>query len=207
MSPPAATVFAVPELLENILLKLSPRDLLFAQRVDKTFRDQINSSIHIQRKLFLKHDPELDEYEGNAINPFLNRLVYHAYPECEPWIGDPVCADVVHYCGLSDYSTHDHPRSLYGREGEEYFCVRVYCGDINESEQGQTFKHSSWRRMLVAHRPLTIMVDFHYCSTLARAYRVDGREEFIVAKTLGDVEDALGLAIDLISKEQERQWP
>jgi len=206
MSPPATTVFAVPELLENILLKLPPLDLLLAQRVNKTFRDQINSSIHIQRKLFFKKDPALDEYKGNVINPFLSRLVYHAFPHCGPCIREPVCAGEVNHCGLPDYSMHDRPRSLDGTEGEDSVSVRVYCNKLGVMEQHHSSKHVSWRRMLVAQRPLTITVELLYCSTLARMHGVDGRDEFIDVKTLEGVVDALGLAIDIITKEKERDW-
>lgn len=45
-------VFAIPELLETILLELPAKDLLLAQRVNTTFRDAINNSIKIQRALF-----------------------------------------------------------------------------------------------------------------------------------------------------------
>lgn len=49
-------VFAIPELLENILLHLPERDLLLAQRVNRSFRDVTTASVHLQRKLFFTAD-------------------------------------------------------------------------------------------------------------------------------------------------------
>lgn len=50
----ATQVFAVPELLEMILLRLPERDLLLSQRVNTTWRNLTKTSPHIQRKLFYK---------------------------------------------------------------------------------------------------------------------------------------------------------
>ncbi|KAK5698009.1 hypothetical protein LTR97_006969 [Elasticomyces elasticus] len=47
-----AKVLALPELLENILLRLHVKDLLFAQRVCKTWKQVIEGSPSIQRSLF-----------------------------------------------------------------------------------------------------------------------------------------------------------
>lgn len=52
------SVFAIPELLENILLHLPERDLLLAQRVNRCFRNVTTASVHLQRKLFLTADPK-----------------------------------------------------------------------------------------------------------------------------------------------------
>lgn len=57
----ASQVFAIPELLESILLHLPERDLLLAQRVKKAFRDVTTASLHLQRKLFLTADAKLDD--------------------------------------------------------------------------------------------------------------------------------------------------
>lgn len=45
----------VPELLEKILFELPPRDLLLAQRVSKTFRDNIQASTrYVQEPVTLR---------------------------------------------------------------------------------------------------------------------------------------------------------
>ncbi|KXS95648.1 hypothetical protein AC579_10567 [Pseudocercospora musae] len=50
----AATVFALPELLENIILSLPLRSILTAKQVSKTFCGTIDTSIWIRRALFLE---------------------------------------------------------------------------------------------------------------------------------------------------------
>lgn len=57
----ASPVFAIPELLENILLHVPERDLLLAQRVNTFFRDITTTSSHLQRKLFFIADTVLED--------------------------------------------------------------------------------------------------------------------------------------------------
>ncbi|KAK3115459.1 hypothetical protein LTR53_005161 [Teratosphaeriaceae sp. CCFEE 6253] len=81
----AMKVFAVPELLENILLRLALRDLLFASTVCTTWRSTVAGSPSIQRALFYKPGTLVDVAEaegdetsqaechedGYSLNPFL----------------------------------------------------------------------------------------------------------------------------------------
>lgn len=66
--------FAIPELLENILFHLPERDLLLAQRVNRSFRDVLNASVHLQRKLFLTADIESEDGLATKLklNPFID---------------------------------------------------------------------------------------------------------------------------------------
>ncbi|KAK5710228.1 hypothetical protein LTR17_019063 [Elasticomyces elasticus] len=50
----ASHALAVPELLENILLRLHTRDLLFAQKVCKAWKEVMEASPKLQRALFFK---------------------------------------------------------------------------------------------------------------------------------------------------------
>ncbi|KAK3632724.1 hypothetical protein LTR56_016194 [Elasticomyces elasticus] len=50
----ACHALAVPELLENILLRLHTRDLLFAQKVCKAWKEVMEASPNLQRALFFK---------------------------------------------------------------------------------------------------------------------------------------------------------
>ena len=67
-------IFAIPELLENILLHLPERDLLLAQRVNRSFRDVITASVHLQRKLFLTADMKSEDGLVTKLkwNPFID---------------------------------------------------------------------------------------------------------------------------------------
>ncbi|KAK5683889.1 hypothetical protein LTS10_003752 [Elasticomyces elasticus] len=51
---PIAKVLDTTELLECILIHLDNRTLLLSQRVNSTFQATITTSIHLQRKLFLR---------------------------------------------------------------------------------------------------------------------------------------------------------
>ena len=46
--------FAIPELLEHVLLHLPGKDLLCTQRVARRWPQMTKSSIHIQQELFYK---------------------------------------------------------------------------------------------------------------------------------------------------------
>ncbi|KAK3616057.1 hypothetical protein LTR56_026206 [Elasticomyces elasticus] len=48
----AARAFRLPEVIENILLNLNTRDLLFAQKINKTCKTAIDTSLAIQKALF-----------------------------------------------------------------------------------------------------------------------------------------------------------
>lgn len=78
--PAANEIFAIPEILENILLHLPMQDLLLAQRVDKTFHGVINSSIHIKRALFFQLQPQTDGNDGLTTPPRLNPLLRKMFP-------------------------------------------------------------------------------------------------------------------------------
>ena len=67
-------IFAIPELLERILLHFPERDLLLAQRVNRCFRDIITASVQLQRKLFLTADIESEDGLATKLksNPFID---------------------------------------------------------------------------------------------------------------------------------------
>lgn len=73
----------IPELLENILVFASPRDLLQRQRVSKTWQAAIQSSPRIQEKLFYKVKPCKDMCDKKTLveNPFMDLL---SKPVSEP---------------------------------------------------------------------------------------------------------------------------
>jgi len=52
----AKEVFGIPELLETILLHLCPRELISAQRINKTINATVSTSAKAQRIIFLKPD-------------------------------------------------------------------------------------------------------------------------------------------------------
>ena len=68
----ASSVFAIPELLENVLVHVPEQDLLLAQRVNTFFRDITTTSSHLQRKLFFKADIAVEDGQVPELtwNPF-----------------------------------------------------------------------------------------------------------------------------------------
>ena len=68
----ASSVFAIPELLENVLVHVPEHDLLLVQRVNTFFRDIITTSSHLQRKLFFKADTVIEDGQVPELtwNPF-----------------------------------------------------------------------------------------------------------------------------------------
>jgi hypothetical protein len=59
---PVAKVFNTPELLEGVLSHLPVLDLVIATGVNKTFRNTIQASVHLQRHLFLLPTNREPEY-------------------------------------------------------------------------------------------------------------------------------------------------
>ncbi|KAK3072205.1 hypothetical protein LTR53_007236 [Teratosphaeriaceae sp. CCFEE 6253] len=155
----AMKVFAVPELLENILLRLRLRDLLFASTVCTIWKSIVAGSPSIQRALFYKPGtiadvakPEDDEIaqverreDGYALNPFLFEL---NGADME-WTSVP---PEVLYC--ESLLVPDSRRKMYLSQPPIKMCVRVPAGipsmefpcsmDFGTDhvmEHGSTFEH------------------------------------------------------------------
>lgn len=73
-SPALITVLATPELFEAILLKIDLRDLLFAQKVCRTWKETITTSPALQQKLFFAPIRNKDQ------DPFFNPLLQEVFP-------------------------------------------------------------------------------------------------------------------------------
>ena len=78
----AAQVFAMPKLLEQILLCLSTRDIRWTYGVSRTFHDTIENSIRLQRKLGLAPDYHCDwHFPIQSFNVRQRNICLQA-PEC-----------------------------------------------------------------------------------------------------------------------------
>lgn len=71
----AATVFNVPELMEAILLRLPMRDLAAFRRVNKALHRLVETSLPLQRKLFLLPSKEPTEYWSWVRNNDMSEFV------------------------------------------------------------------------------------------------------------------------------------
>lgn len=121
----------IPELLENILLNLPIRDLLLAQRVNKTFQATILGSSKLQQALFLK--------------PLAGKFLYYQPPPRAPllWLESP--EDPMHH------TVHGNP-FFYHVYGDV-----TSAKDSPASPKSDAIQRpeASWRRMLVS-QPLII---------------------------------------------------
>ncbi|KAK4888981.1 hypothetical protein LTR27_012202 [Elasticomyces elasticus] len=63
-----ARVLGLPELLENTLLQLPTRDLLFAQKVCASWKTAIASSPSLQRALFFRPGSAKDIYQDSEVH-------------------------------------------------------------------------------------------------------------------------------------------
>lgn len=70
------TVLRIPELLEAILLQLTPLELIKSQRVSKSFQAMIRQSPSIQRRLGFRLPPNITSEKKDATrNPLLDRFL------------------------------------------------------------------------------------------------------------------------------------
>lgn len=76
----AQKVFSTVELLEMILIYLPMTKLFVLQRINTTFHDTINGSIHLRRKMFLENDPSFEAANKHQINPILEKAAFEPRP-------------------------------------------------------------------------------------------------------------------------------
>lgn len=120
----------IPELLETILLNPPIKDLLLAQRINKTFQAAILSSPKLQQALFLK--------------PLAGSLLQYGVPPRAPqlWLESP--EDPMHHV------VHGNP-FFHRFYGNSFFMKSTPAGfDMDAIQRPE----ASWRRMLVTQPPI-----------------------------------------------------
>lgn len=160
--PASVRVFAIPELLENILLQSGQdngkadrqwisfvKDLFVFQRVDTTFKNTINGSIKLRRAMLLEYDEDSAKERPSGLEFFFNR--YTPWHPSVPCIAHTVERTSIRgtnvkvvYIGME--ATLDRPIMCACLAGPE-----ITEGDI-QSESLVRFEnyfqaHASWRRM------------------------------------------------------------
>lgn len=132
-------VFETTELLEMTLIQLPVRDLLFAQRVCKTWNICIDHSSKLRKGLFFQPAGELttiaaalEEEEDTSVNKALKRTPYSKYA-----INIPSTAFAFRNPLLDSF-----PWAVMGQ---------IIAGELGESVLPPSWRHfeASWRRMLV----------------------------------------------------------
>lgn len=123
-------VFAIPELLEAILLNLPPRELLVVQQVSKQFQATINDSPKLQQALFFRPAPLRDPGSWTA-NPLLRDLFTPFFFIFEDTELNRIANGVV----LMDWFTDE------------------YLGHPRPRRNAMLRPNASWRRMLFIQPP------------------------------------------------------
>lgn len=103
----ATKTFAIPELLELILLHLDMKMLLLAQRVDTQWRGAIASSKKLQKKLFLL---PVESFEEALL---LNMIEDHTLVNV--WRDGPPMEIVLPNPLLHDYNLEDNALTVEGQ--------------------------------------------------------------------------------------------
>lgn len=139
MSSRPAQVFAIPELLENILIYLPMRDLLLAQSISRTFHTAIHNIPSLQEKLFFRARRVRagDNDKIRDVNPML-------HPDHAPWFNATL------------YVAHGPGQSVVSLKASEDNClIRLEDRPDNSNKRLQSFlrKEASWRRMLPTQPP------------------------------------------------------
>ena len=133
----AAKSFAIPEVLENILIYLPFTDLFVVVRVDRTFRDLVASSLPLYRSLFITYQPHLELAHGKTptTNPFLHRVL----EDLDFTLIDNIFEDMVLY-------------------------LRFYRDDLKEPQDlNQLFdcaKEGTWRLTKITNFPVVTRIRF-----------------------------------------------
>ena len=160
----AHQALGIPELLETILLNLGPRELLLSQRTCRTFRDTVQCSIRLKRKLFVEPDWTLEgqQFQPYSISNFPgsrpenNRLLLRAFPGCYPTIRldmHPTNSRVGR--GGAQQTSF----TFGGRRDSEQWtwdvCISFPAVRIPDLNPAVLYPEASWRKMYLSQPPCT----------------------------------------------------
>lgn len=145
-------VLSQPELLENVLARLTMRDLLLAQRVCCLFRDIIISSPLLQACLYFKGDAQSDTpYKEFVYNPLLSEDFFGFFrSHFTPY--DIIPVRIEPGAGWEDLD-----RVRESGQGKSNGChTFLNMPWTKEEPKRAAFVRSqaSWRRMLIAQPPI-----------------------------------------------------
>lgn len=81
----ASKVFAIPELLDEILLYLPLKQLFAIQRVSKAFHDTIGASDRLKRRMFLVHQNTTSPLARPLTEDLINPLIRYHFGRGDHW--------------------------------------------------------------------------------------------------------------------------
>lgn len=176
----AEKVFAIGELLEQILLDVPSKDIFVLQRVNKDTRATVERSSKLQQKLFLAPS---HVRKGRRQRPELNPLLRSAlnYATGYDTRSMPLFyLATEHNAALTTQSERFHPTT---QPGFTVYCLaRPHLHFLFESIGTKgSVPRASWRDMLITNPP---------CKEF-RSEGVDGAGKVYTQTTLGDLIDAM----------------
>ncbi|QIW95241.1 hypothetical protein AMS68_000759 [Peltaster fructicola] len=159
MASAAEQVFALPELLEIVLLHLSQKDLLLCQRVSPVFRSTVLHSPKLQKALFFLPNWEL---EGNIFDAYAacnrpgrkpenNRLLLRAFPGCYPTV-------TLVITSANTDAVEDDPTEPKRRGSEQWswdVCISFPADAVPSCSPAVHHPEASWKRMYLSQPPCT----------------------------------------------------
>lgn len=182
----AAEVFAVPELLESILLQLDDRDfsdpddystavmdLFVLMRVNEIFKAAIDSSLKLKRVIILAHDKRDAPERSFGLEYLLcGPLVHHHFDPALPCIekyqdmGDSgVAANLTWRFQPLDTRDEDERDGYLGCECSIYSDVRYVhraMAKLTRASLRQHFRPEAfWRRMKLSYKPRKITMKYN----------------------------------------------
>lgn len=183
-SPACDEVISTRELLEAILLQLPARDILLAQRISKAFREAVERSPSIKRKLFFKPVPLSTNNENEpSLNPFLAYTAHRNERNCTIHIangGVDLAARADEPIEDLDDTIWSQPHTISPDQS-----LIMFPEPLHRTGARQKL-YESWRRMLVSDRPCTVEIRNTNPGPNALAFW-----KTITPKTLGEIADVL----------------
>jgi hypothetical protein len=159
-------IFLIPEIIEAILARLPPRDLLVnAQRVNHTWNAIIKSSPRIQQALFFESLSRNSNWE-----PEMNPLLEHAFP---PWFQDPGKDDDI---------------DQFWKLGAECFMTLDW-NSSGKKRAAYARKEASWRWMLPVQPPARTLEIVKYAYSMKGSWRRTGKLYFKDGARMGTLYD------------------
>ncbi|UKZ47513.1 hypothetical protein TrVGV298_001732 [Trichoderma virens] len=170
--PAAQRVFRTPELMENIFLNLDAATVLTSiKRVSKTFKDVVDGSLALQRKLHFKPHPNAQtglhpqakwNKDDRTEFPILNPLLVKHFGGCFFTFGGAYgCLRRAESFYENKWTPHHHMLKKVNMIGRKRVYTSV-CPDLDDREITQSIQDrerftrasASWRKMLVCQPPI-----------------------------------------------------
>ncbi|GAB1314579.1 hypothetical protein MFIFM68171_04789 [Madurella fahalii] len=189
----ALTALSIAELLTLILRHVDVRTLLFAQRVNRTFRAVISGSLVLQRKLFfqprLLQRAAIDEMTASEKENTAQLVTYDDESRHEPRYVRHVRLNPLLVRSFPNF----FPKSDVGGRREDF--TRLDWGRNAERAAAYAWPAASWRRMLLSD-PVPANAELAWTTSYMRGhdtYRVDLQQD-------GQEGVRMGLLYDLVQE-------